>query len=260
MPSSLPKISIVTPSYNQACFIEETILSVLNQNYPNLEYWVFDGGSTDGTLEILGKYEGHLNWVSRKDRGQSDALNQGFRQARGKILAYLNSDDRYEPGALLKVGDFMRSHPKAYWVTGKCRIIDAAGIEIRYPITLYKNFWLSFRNYKILSILDYVSQPATFWHREVIQKIGLFDESEHFSMDYDYSLRAGQFYKLWVINDYLASFRIHPSAKSGQIIDYFKSDYAIAQRYTSSGALQRLHRWHNAVIMRTYALMRKFGK
>ncbi len=260
MASSLPKISIVTPSYNQAGFIEETILSVLDQNYPNLEYWVFDGGSTDGTVEILRKYEGRLHWVSRKDRGQSDALNQGFRQARGEILAYLNSDDRYEPGALLKVGDFMRSHPKAYWLTGKCRIIDANGIEIRQPITLYKNFWLFFRNYKILLILDYVSQPATFWHREVIQKIGIFDESVHFSMDYDYSLRAGQFYKLWVIDDYLASFRIHPAAKSDQIIDYFNADYAMAQRYAPSRALQRLHRLHNAVITRTYTLMRKFRK
>jgi hypothetical protein len=88
----------------------------------------------------------------------------------------------------------------------------------------------------------------------------MFDESVHFSMDYDYSLRAGQFYRLWVINDYLASFRIHPAAKSDQIIDYFNADYVMAQRYTPSGTLQRLHRWHNTVITRTYTLMRKFGK
>jgi len=252
MTKTLPKISIITPSYNQAEFIDETIQSVLDQKYPNLEYLVIDGGSTDGTVEILKKYSHHLHWVSRKDKGQSDALNQGFLQASGDVLAFLNSDDRYEPGALQKVGEFMARHPEADWVTGKCRIIDSHGREIRKLVTAYKNFWLLLRNYNILLVLDYVSQPATFWRRSIIEKVGLFDEELHFSMDYDYSLRVGRIFKLFVVNDYLAAFRIHPASKSGLILKHFNTELAIAQRYTRSRFLHGLHSVHNGIIVTIY--------
>ena len=114
----LPRISVVTPSYNQGNFVEETIQSVLDQGYPNLEYIVMDGGSTDGTLDILRKYEKRLVWKSERDRGQSDALNKGFRMASGDIFSFINSDDVYEPGALHKVGRFFVDHPQASWLTG----------------------------------------------------------------------------------------------------------------------------------------------
>jgi glycosyltransferase involved in cell wall biosynthesis len=252
MTSTLPRISVITPTYNQAGFIEETILSVLEQKYPNLEYLVFDGGSTDGTLEILKKYEQHLRWVSRKDKGQSDALNQGFRQASGEVLAYINSDDRYEPGALLRVGEHMRDHPQVHWLTGRCRLIDPSGREIRRLITAYKNFWLLFGSYASLLVLDYVSQPATFWRRSVIEKVGLFDEDLHLTMDYDYSLRVGQHFRLYPIPAYLAAFRVHPASKSSLVREHFDEDLAIARRYTASRLLRALHSAHNEIIINIY--------
>lgn len=251
-----PSLSIITPTLNQARFIEETIDSVLAQAYPKLEYIVMDGGSSDGTLAILKRHERHLTWFSQKDRGQSDALNKGFRMAKGEVLAYLNSDDIYEPGALLKVGAFFARHPQAHWVTGKCRIIDPQGKEIRRPITAYKNFWLRLRSYTVLQILDYISQPATFWRREVIERVGLFDENLKYAMDYDYSLRVGKRYQLWFINQYLASFRIHPTSKAGASADaQFIADLEILKSHTSAQWIIWLHKLHNCLIIPVYRLL-----
>jgi glycosyltransferase involved in cell wall biosynthesis len=251
----LPRISIITPSLNQARFIETTIQSVLDQGYPKLEYIVVDGGSTDGTLEILKKYEKHLTWSSQKDKGQSEAINKGFRQARGEVLAFINSDDCYEPDALHKVGNYFALHSEAHWVTGKCRIIDEQGNEKRKLITQYKNIWLMLRSYKVLLVLDYISQPATFWRRIIIERIGYFDENEHLSMDYDFSLRAGKQFPLHVLNKYLAAFRVHPTSKSRQIREHFSSDLIIARRHTNSRILHNLHQLHNFLIITAYEHM-----
>jgi glycosyltransferase involved in cell wall biosynthesis len=248
----LPRITVITPSYNQGDFIEQTIESILGQNYPDLEYLVFDGGSTDQTVDLLKKYGQKFFWVSTRDRGQSDAINQGLQRASGEVICFLNSDDVYEPGALLKVGSFFADHPEAAWLTGKCRVIDPAGVEIRKPVAAYKNFWLRFKSYKVLLVLDYISQPATFWRREVIQQVGPFDESLHLTMDYDYSLRVGQHYRLHVLNENLASFRVHPASKSGFVQKHFDEDLSIARRYTRSKLLLRLHALHNALIVATY--------
>lgn len=148
----LPKITIITPSLNQAFFIEETIQSVFSQGYPYLEYLVIDGGSTDGTIDILKKYEGRLSWISGPDSGQTNAINKGLRLATGEVVAFLNSDDLYEPGALLTVGEFFASRPEAVWLTGMCINIDQSGKEIRQRTRLYKNFWLGLHSYSILQI------------------------------------------------------------------------------------------------------------
>lgn len=249
----LPRLSIITPSYNQAGFIEETIRSVLSQDYPDLEYIVMDGGSMDGTVEILKKYRGHLHWVSERDRGQSHAINKGLAIATGEVIAFINSDDVYEPGALLKVGAFFASHPQAAWLTGKCHVIDPAGVEIRRFVTWYKNFWLRFRSYRILQIMDYVSQPATFWRRSVIEKVGFFDEKLHYAMDYDYSLRVGRHFELWVLPEYLASYRIHPTSKAGASVNaQFDADLNIFKNHTSSRLLIYLHALHNQLLVLTY--------
>src|SRR5512136_2224736 len=127
-PSSLPTVSIITPSFNQAHFIEETIRSVLAQDYPNLEYIIVDGGSTDGSVEIIQKYAGHLAWwVSEKDKGHADALNKGFAHARGDILAWLNSDDTYYPGAVAEAVTYLQSHPETGMVYGDADLTDNAG-------------------------------------------------------------------------------------------------------------------------------------
>lgn len=259
---TLPRITIITPSLNQGDFIGQTIDSVLDQSYPDLEYIVIDGGSTDNTLEVLKKYSGRISWVSEKDRGQSNAINKGLWMASGEIVAYLNSDDIYLPGALRAVGEFFASNPEAAWLTGRCRIIDHCGAEIRRGIALYKNFWLLINSYQILLILDFISQPATFWRRVVIDEIGGFDEELEYAMDYDYSLRVGKKFKLLVLHKYLASYRIHHSSKAGGSAHaQFDVDLQIAQRYSSSKLLQNLHNLHNFLIISTYRkLLHKYSQ
>lgn len=253
---SLPRISIITPSFNQGDFIEETIQSVLEQGYPNLEYIIVDGGSPDGTLDIIKKYERWLSWISEPDRGQAHAINKGLCMATGEVIAYLNSDDLYQPGALFQVGNFFADHPDASWVTGKCRIIDSDNLEIRNIITWYKNFWLLVKSYSVLLVIDYISQPATFWRKSIMDEVGFFDESLYYTLDYDYSLRVGKNNRLWVINDYLASFRVHPSSKTTySTVMQFKSDFEVANQYTSSLFLKTLHQFHNSIILAGYKLL-----
>jgi len=237
-----PKISIITPSYNQAPFIERTIQSVLSQNYPDLEYIVVDGGSTDGTVDILKRYEGRLRWTSEKDKGQTDAINKGIAAATGEIIAYLNSDDVYEPGALRKVADYFMAHPDAQWVTGRCRIIDEHDRETRRWITEYKNFLLRRFSYSLLLVTNPVSQPATFWKRDVVKEIGLFDLNEHYVMDYDYWLRIGKKYPLAVLDDDLAAFRVYTTSKtSSAFLTSFRQEIEAAKRHSSSPVLLGLH-------------------
>jgi len=249
----LPRMTVITPSYNQAHYIERTIESVLDQTYPDLEYWVIDGGSTDGTLDILSKYGDRVDWASERDRGQAHAINKGIERSSGEVVAYLNSDDVYEPGALSTVGRFFADHPQAGWVTGKCRIIDQKGREVRRAITFYKNMWLRLGSYTLLLILDYISQPATFWRREVLERVGVFDETLYYTMDYDYSLRVGRHYRLQVIDEYLASFRVHPHSKGGSgARKHFQADLETARKYTTSPLLLGLHRLHNTMIVAAY--------
>lgn len=245
--NKLPKISIITPSYNQARFIEETIKSVLSQEYPSLEYIVMDGGSTDGSLDIIKKYKDKLIWFSRKDKGQSDAINKGMKKASGDIIGYLNSDDYLEKNSLLKIADFFINNRNAYWVTGKCKIVNKKNIEVRKCITFYKNLFLKFFRFKTVNLLvQFISQPATFWRRDVIGKVGYFDESLNYDMDYDYWLRLWSKFKLYYIDDCLASYRVHRGAKA--VISpetQFKVEYEIARRYTDSNLLLLLHKLHS---------------
>ncbi|KAF0110513.1 MAG: Glycosyl transferase family 2 [Chloroflexi bacterium] len=239
-----PKISIITPTLNQARFIEETIKSVLSQNYSDLEYIVIDGGSTDGTQDILEKYNGLLSWVSEHDNGQVDAINKGLRMATGDVVAYLNSDDIYTPNTLLTIGTFFQTRPEAQILTGKCINVDFNGNETRSVITKYKNFWLRVGNDNILKIMNYVSQPATFWRRSLLDSIGLFDPEYRFAMDYDYWLHIAQFHKIHFLDRYLAKFRIYPtSITSSDSKKQFEEEYKIAAKYSNSyyKALHMIH-------------------
>jgi glycosyltransferase involved in cell wall biosynthesis len=239
-----PKISIIIPTLNQARFIEETIQSVLSQNYPNLELIVLDGGSTDNTLEILQKYSGALSWISEPDNGQVDAINKGLKMATGEIVAYLNSDDVYTPNALMTVGKYFADHPNTQILTGKCVNMDENGVETRSLIKLYKNFWLLLGIDQFLMILDYVSQPSTFWRTELIHSIGFFDARYHNAMDYDYWLRVTQKYKLRFINQYLSKFRIYPtSITSSNSRAQYDDEYQVATNYATP--IQKfLHKIH----------------
>ena len=231
------KISIITPSYNQDGFIKQTIDSVLRQRYPNLEYLIIDGGSTDNTIEILKGYDRQIRWVSEKDNGQSDAINKGMKMATGDILAYLNSDDVYLDQSLFAVNDFFQKNQSIKWAYGQCGIINENNQEIRKLITSYKNFWMRKYSYNKLLSINFINQPATFWRREIMEEFGLFNEKEHLVMDYEYWLRIGQKFPAGFISQYLADFRMHSQSKSFQRFKkQFQDELRVAKKYSA-------HRW-----------------
>ena len=170
---TLPKITVITPSYNQGHFITETIDSVLSQNYPNLEYIVMDGGSTDDTVDILKSYGKKFTWVSKKDKGQTDAINKGIKKSTGDIICYLNSDDVFLPNTLNTVAEYFMQNPEAMWVTGDYFIIDADGNKIQSFVAEYKKWLRQNPSKQRLSIANYIIQPSTFWRKELTQEIGL---------------------------------------------------------------------------------------
>jgi glycosyltransferase involved in cell wall biosynthesis len=218
MEASKPRISVITPSFNQAAFIEQTIGSVLDQNYPNLEYIIVDGGSTDGSIGIIRKYECRLAyWISEKDRGQAHAINKGLERATGDIIAYLNSDDYYLEGALERVADHFASHPEVDLIHGRCRIVDVRGATVGErvsSITGYEEIvdlwdvWWNGRNFV---------QPEVFWTRRIMDRVGLLCENLFWALDYDYWLRvlhAGG--AIGFVDHELAAFRLHTQQKSTQ--------------------------------------------
>lgn len=255
--NNFPQISVITPSFNQGDFIERTIKSVLSQDYPNIEYIVMDGGSTDGTVGILKKYGEKIIWRSEKDKGQGDAVNKGLKLAKGEILAYLNSDDTYQPEAFKIVANFFIKNPDIMWVFGKCRIVDENDQEIRKTITVYKNFWLKRYNYKTLLILNYISQPAVFWRRKAYEEIGEFNPKEFWELDYDYWLRLGKKYQPGFINKYLANFRVHKKAKTSIGIKHFLEEVEVAKRYTKNPVLIGLHYLNFLTIVLGYSFFSK---
>ncbi len=217
-----PKISIVTPSYNQAQFLERTICSVLDQNYPNLEYIIIDGGSTDGSLDIIRKYESRLAyWVSESDGGQSDALNKGFRLATGDIIGWLNSDDMYCHGALWNIAQLLNDNPDWQLLHGGLFIIDTKDqiVDATWPL---KNDI----KYTFYVGLD-VHQQALFWRRDLMKKVGLIDEQLSFSMDLDFILRLLMDGIAQRAKFHLGMFRVHGTSKSALQIDQCISENSI---------------------------------
>ncbi len=185
-----PRISVVTPSYNQGQFIEATIRSVLLQGYPNLEYIVIDGGSTDESVEIIHRYAPWLAfWVSEPDRGQANAINKGFACATGEILAWLNSDDLYHPEALRSVGEAARANLQGMLFYGDSTLIDADAA------TLGGKSLTQFSLKRLLKGQN-MSQPATFWRRCVLERLGGLDETLHYGLDFEFFLRIWSHYTL----------------------------------------------------------------
>lgn len=215
---SWPKISIVTPSYNQAKFLEKTVLSVLNQNYPNLEYIILDGGSNDRSIEIIKKYEKYLTyWVSEPDKGQADAINKGFKKSTGEIMAWINSDDFYTDNTFKKVAKVFKIYDcdVAY---GDEYLIDIEDeiIGERRQLPFPKRLGLAFFVYGGF----WVYQPASFWSRELYEKVGGVNPNYNFAMDNDLFIRFSIEKALFkYIKGHVVCFRFHISSKTCTIRD-----------------------------------------
>lgn len=208
--SAHPLVSIVTPSFNQAPFLRRTIESVLSQAYPQIEYILVDGGSTDGSLEIIQDYADRLaHWESIPDKGQTDAINKGFALANGKYLAWLNSDDIYQPGAIEEAVTYLENHPHVGMVYGDCTFIDAHDREIgRFPSA--QTDYSSLRRGYV-----HIPQQSAFFRADLWQKVGPLDPSFYFAMDYDLWVRLAREASLvYLPGQVWASFRLHGDAKT----------------------------------------------
>jgi glycosyltransferase involved in cell wall biosynthesis len=256
----MPRISVITPSYNQAEFIGKTIESVALQDMGEaIEHIVVDGDSTDGTLDILRKYEGQISWSSGTDRGQADAVNKGIASSKGDIIGWLNSDDLYLPGALKSVLDYFDTHPDCMWLCGKCKIIDAEGKEIWKPITGYKNLMMKNFSYRRLMVENFISQPAVFFRKSFFKETGTLNLNLKYTMDYDLWCRFGKRYPAAFLPQYLASFRRHGASKSEtDFKKQFREEYTVASSYKPGRYLLLLHRINIFKIILSYRVINLF--
>ncbi len=236
MAAEHPLISVITPTLNQAQFIDETIQSVLKQNYENFEHIVLDGGSTDGTLEILKRYP-HLRWISEKDKGQSDALNKGLRMARGEIIAWLNSDDYYARGAFYRIAGAFETNPAEKVLVGDCtsfihgsnKFNRHAGRSLGFEdLIRFWDGWIP------------PTQPSIFFKAELIKEFGDFDISLHRAMDYDFWLRISQKHRFIYIPEVLSFYRLHPDSKGGLGTDWSSFYFEWHQVYLRYKPLSRI--------------------
>ena len=222
-----PKISVVTPTYNQGNLIEATIRSVLDQEYPNLEYIIVDGGSTDGTVGIIEKYSENLAyWVSEPDRGQTDALIKGFARASGDIMCWLNSDDLFEACALKDVAKVFTEHPDWQVVYGDELAIDVEGrpLVIRKEIPYFRFIWMYDH--------DYLPQSSTFWRRSIYEQVGGLDPEMELSMDADLFARFAERTTPHHVPGVWSRFRYHPEAKTFRLrAKMLEEDALIRSRY-----------------------------
>jgi glycosyltransferase involved in cell wall biosynthesis len=257
---------IVTPSYNQAQFIKQTIDSVLGQKGDfSIEYWVFDAQSKDDTVAVLKKYGKKVNWVSEPDKGQSDAINKGIKRMLDSkinldntVFAYINSDDYYLPGAFSQVERKFIDHPDAQWLTGDCLVVDEKNKSVHSLIYWYRKILQTFFQPWFLYILNPIAQPATFIRATAVKKTGFFSINHGLVMDYEYWHKLlKQFSAPLILSETLAAFRIHTLSKGGQQFKkQFADQYAVAKRYNANPILLLFHRIHNFFIIAIYSLIK----
>lgn len=243
--SKLPRITVITPSFNQAAFLPRTIESVLGQKYPNLEYFVIDGGSTDGSADVIRCYASQLNgWVSKRDRGQADAINQGLSWANGEIIAFLNSDDTYPAGTLRRVAERMAGEKAPRWLVGACAMIDTDDVVLDRFAHHAPESYLQY----LMHTSGMIPQPSSFWNADLFRRNGYFDAGLHYCFDYEFHCRLmanGETPTL--IDDTLAHFRVHPTSKGcSQPIKFGLERLTVAARYAKHLPInQRYLLWRN---------------
>lgn len=236
MSNQLPRVSVVTPSFNQGRFLEATIKSILDQNYPNLEYIIMDGGSTDNSVEIIKKYEKSLTyWQSQKDRGQNHAITEGFKHATGEIFAYLNSDDLYHPWTLHTVAEIFSQQPKVEWLTTQTTMVfDAAGEPLTTHHAIQHTRLRFYSGMTLRNFFDesgWIQQEGTFWRRSLWEKAGArMDEDAYRTGDYELWARFFQYADLTTTRIPLGAFRWHGDNKT-QLDLTIKECQDILQRY-----------------------------
>ncbi len=240
MKPTYPKISIITVSFNQGRFIEDNVLSVINQDYPNVEHIIIDAGSNDETLDILKKYDEFLIWTSEPDKGQSDGLNKGFKKGSGEIIGWINSDDRLAPGALHKVAHFFQNNPEELAVVGNQAILDEGGNIER----IIKSRPYSFEY--LVNKATGITQNSTFFKRKVFDEIGYLDEKLQYVMDRDLFIRIAKIRRIPYINETLAEFRLQKESKTNQGTFYFAKELIRIRRhhggrFFSSGNMNDLY-------------------
>jgi glycosyltransferase involved in cell wall biosynthesis len=230
-----PKISVITPSFNQGRFLEKTIRSILDQEYSNLEYIIVDGGSTDGSIPTIRKYESHLAyWESTPDGGQYDAIQKGFNRSSGEIMAYLNSDDLYFPWTLQVVGEIFAAFPEVEWLTTSC--ISATPPEAQFPL-IFNRYNRSRRRFfetrgKLLRQRDFLQQEATFWRRSLWEKAGVrLDTSLKYAGDFELWSRFYEHTSPVTVHIPLAMFRIHNEQKTESLDQYIAEAETVLAKY-----------------------------
>lgn len=252
-----PRVTIVTPSLNQAAWLPRTVESVLSQAGDfDLEYLVVDGGSTDGTLEILRRYAGRLTATSGPDAGQADAVNKGLRAATGELIGWVNSDDLLLPGAVQAAVEAFAAHPEAGWLHGRCRIVDEQDRPIRRWVAAYKDRACRRHTHARLLVQNHVSQPTVFWRRALMDRVGHLDTGLHYTFDYDLWLRFSQQGPPLFLERELAAFRWYPTSKSGAgYRRQFEEDLQVALRYAPSPWVRAMKRLKTAQILAAYRVM-----
>jgi glycosyltransferase involved in cell wall biosynthesis len=235
-----PLVSIITPSYNQGQFLPETIQSVLSQDYPRLEYMIIDGGSTDNSVEVIRKYADQLTWwVSERDKGQPDALNKGFAHATGEILAWLNSDDTYQPGAIREAVEYMLSHPGVSMVYSGANLIDESGKYLgRFPAkqTDYRRMLTGSVN---------IPQASTFFWKHLWKQVGPLDLTLKYAFDYDLWVRLAKLAPVVYIPRVWANFRLHEAGKTVYLDDRcYPEMIRVSQRETGKKVSSLVLRWY----------------
>ena len=235
-----PLVSIITPSYNQGYFLPETIQSVLSQDYPNLEYIIVDGGSSDNSMEVIRQYADRLTWwVSERDKGHADALNKGFGRATGVILAWLNSDDTYQPGAIAKAVEYLLAHPDISMVYSDANLIDEQGKYLgRFPArqTDYA---------RMLNGYVHIPQATTFFWTRLWKQVGPLDLTLKYSFDYDLWVRLAKIAPVVYVPQVWANFRLHEAGKTVYLDDRCYPDMIrVSRREGGSRFSWLIVRWY----------------